>query len=120
MIHGETRTRSVRKAFPREAWEREPESEITLTGAVLFDPEDGIYTDHFPGNPVVPGTLIIKAFLQAAERLEIKRPSSVENVRFLKFIPPGEYRFRVKHLDDRVACELFDRDNTLATGTVRL
>jgi len=94
---------------------------LTLTGEVVFDPADRIYADHFPGNPVAPGTLIVKAFLEAARRIEPqRRPVSVEKVRFLRFIPPGQYSFRVNHRGDRLDCELFDSDHTLATGTVIL
>jgi 3-hydroxymyristoyl/3-hydroxydecanoyl-(acyl carrier protein) dehydratase len=46
--------RSVRK-IDKDTWE----------GNFFFDPDDGIYRTHFPGYPVVPGSLIVHAFLKA-------------------------------------------------------
>jgi len=94
-------------------------SEQIFTGKVVFDPTDRIYADHFPKNPIVPGTLIVKAFLEAIDQLDLEyKSSAVKNVRFLRFIPPGEYYFQIKRIKDRLDCQLFDSDVTVASGTV--
>ncbi len=35
-----------------------------ISGLFFFDPLDKIYKDHFPGTPVVPGSIIISAFVE--------------------------------------------------------
>ena len=90
------------------------------TGYFYFDPEDPIYRDHFPGSPVVPGSLIIHAFMEA-----VGGPTGTETVRtatrfrFKQFIPPGKYAFRVRtRHDGRTECRLFDREKTVVTGVI--
>ena len=94
-----------------------PESNVT--GEIFFDPEDSIYADHFPGNPVVPGSLIIAAFLRVvglAAKAEGKS-WSVENFRFRRFIPPGQYDYRISWKSDgSVQCALYDDGRTVVTG----
>ncbi|MBU4420644.1 MAG: hypothetical protein KKH84_06520, partial [Proteobacteria bacterium] len=43
---------------------------MNIKGTFYFDPSDRIYAEHFPGNPVVPGSLIIHAFLKALKEEE--------------------------------------------------
>ena len=80
---------------------------------------DVIYADHFPGNPVVPGSLIIDAFMTAARPVLEERweAFSVENFRFRHFISPGHYAFRVAaRADGSMQCTLYDDGRTVATG----
>jgi len=95
--------------------------ECSHEGHFYFDPEDPIYTDHFPGRPVVPGSLIIDAFLTAAqsarERLE---QCLIENFRFRQFICPGRYAFRMERkADGRTQCRLYDQGKVVVTGILR-
>jgi 3-hydroxyacyl-[acyl-carrier-protein] dehydratase len=91
-----------------------------MEGTFFFDPADRIYDDHFPGNPVVPGSLIVQAFIEAAGRMRLAAEQySVENFRFKKFVAPGEYPFRIQPLPDRLKCELYLRNETLVTGTLK-
>jgi 3-hydroxyacyl-[acyl-carrier-protein] dehydratase len=94
----------------------------TLTGTFFFDPEDRIYTEHFPGNPVVPGSMIVHAFLLAAQSfLSCRGASSIENFRFRKFVRPGEYAYRIEPAGKNLKCSLLDPDaQPLATGTLNL
>jgi 3-hydroxyacyl-[acyl-carrier-protein] dehydratase len=96
-------------------------SDAIITGEFFFDPEDFIYTDHFPGNPVVPGSLIIDAFLRALQLLEEKhvRRWSAENFRFRNFISPGRYAYRiVEKSGGAMQCALYDSGRTVATGVL--
>jgi 3-hydroxyacyl-[acyl-carrier-protein] dehydratase len=94
---------------------------MEITGTFFFDPADPIYRDHFPEMPVVPGTQIIRAFMEAGSRiLEGKRRYTVENFRFGQFIPPGEYRYRIRQLQDAMTCELFDGNRKVANGRLRI
>jgi 3-hydroxyacyl-[acyl-carrier-protein] dehydratase len=90
-----------------------------LDGTFFFDPDDRIYTEHFPGHPVVPGSMIVRAFMLAGERLGFgEAPTSIENFRFKRFIPPGEYSYRIEPAGDRLQCTLYDRGAIVATGTL--
>ena len=88
-------------------------------GHFYFDPEDPIYADHFPGRPVVPGSLIIHAFLQAARSADGAVPTGIEQFRFKRFLAPGRYAFEMERRSDgRMACTLLDDGAVVATGVV--
>jgi 3-hydroxyacyl-[acyl-carrier-protein] dehydratase len=93
--------------------------ESVVAGEFVFDPEDLIYPDHFPGNPVVPGSLIIAAFLRVVRSMAETGGTSwsVENFRFRRFIPPGQYAFRISgYSDGTMQCALYDDGRTVVTG----
>ncbi len=87
-------------------------------GTFFFDPTDRIYNDHFPSYPVVPGSLIVKAFFNAIDNAEgEQRISVVRNFRFIRFVTPGEYQFRITRKKDHFFCELFNQEQEiLVTG----
>ncbi|MHC1728204.1 MAG: hypothetical protein AB9866_19730 [Syntrophobacteraceae bacterium] len=92
-----------------------------IKGLFFFDPGDGIYRDHFPGNPVVPGSMIINAFMLAAETIGgYHRACSISSFRFKKFIPPGEYPYQIEVSGDDLKCSLFEDSLVVATGTLKL
>lgn len=105
-----------------------PESETSNPGRVLsgvfyFDPADPIYADHFPGCPVVPGSLIVQAFIKALRNSGMgMRPGRIQDFKFRKFIPPGEYEFLLENRGDSLRCRLLqpgtDGRRFLATGTI--
>jgi 3-hydroxyacyl-[acyl-carrier-protein] dehydratase len=94
-------------------------AEPTIAGEFYFDPDDPIYADHFPGRPVVPGSLIVEAFMTAV-RPFLKEPWCiilVENFRFRHFISPGRYAFCVtSKTDGSLQCVLYDDGRTVAAG----
>ena len=95
--------------------------EHLLEGVFHFDPSDGIYRDHFPGHPIVPGSLIIHAFLQTAAQAHAGlRISSVENFRFKTFITPGHCAFRMEIKSDRIVCTAFQGRHESVTGVLRI
>jgi 3-hydroxymyristoyl/3-hydroxydecanoyl-(acyl carrier protein) dehydratase len=49
------------------------------------------YAGHFPGNPVVPGVLLLELVVQALGR---GAPSAIASVKFHRVLKPGE-RFEV-------------------------
>jgi 3-hydroxyacyl-[acyl-carrier-protein] dehydratase len=93
--------------------------ETVIAGEFHFDPDDVIYRNHFPGKPVVPGSLIIDAFMRVVGSAagNRRREWAVENFRFRRFIAPGRYAFRVAgQSDGSMQCILYDGDRTVVTG----
>ena len=93
--------------------------EDTWEGIFYFSPDDGIYRDHFPGYPVVPGSLIIHAFLRAAIEAGIREGChSVKNFRFREFLIPGRYSFRMERQEDGLSCLIYRGAKKLVTGAL--
>lgn len=92
----------------------------SFRGHFYFDPDDPIYCEHFPGNPVVPGSLIIHAFMQAAKNRGPATESwRIKGFRFKRFLAPGRYAYRIQaRSDGRMACTLFDNDSAVVTGSL--
>jgi 3-hydroxyacyl-[acyl-carrier-protein] dehydratase len=89
-------------------------------GIFNFDPGDGIYGDHFPGYPVVPGSLIIHAFLKACEEAGFSGNGiTIENFGFRQFLLPGHYPFRIELRKDRLHCFISCGDKKLVTGILK-
>ena len=97
------------------------ENRNIYNGTFCFDPADRIYGDHFPGNPVVPGSLIVHAFVEAGRKMGIAPGCcAIENFKFREFVPPGDYTFSMELLPDRLRCRLYQEDRTLATGILKI
>lgn len=92
----------------------------TWEGIFYFHPDDGIYRDHFPGYPVVPGSLIVHAFLKAAEEAGIlKDYLTIDNFRFREFLLPGHYPFRIERDENRLSCLIYRDNKKLVTGAMK-
>jgi 3-hydroxyacyl-[acyl-carrier-protein] dehydratase len=104
---------------------KEPEAEMgkyhtEIQGIFFFDPKDRIYQDHFPGNPVVPGSVIIHSFLSALQKAGF--PSQgliIEKFRFKKFVSPGEYEYQVRIGKEDIACELYKNEQMVVKGNLK-
>ena len=97
---------------------------MEINGTFYFDPDDRIYEDHFPGNPVVPGSVIVNAFLKAGkESGPWEGKYVIEDFRFKGFVSPGEHAYRIQFQTEQMKCRLFQTDSnsskTLVTGTLR-
>ncbi len=91
----------------------------TLSGTFLFDGSDPLYEGHFPGNPVVPGSLTVAAFVTMLRKRGYA-PSEVRNFRFRTFLSPGSYAWRVLLDGGRARCTLFHGEMPAVTGEVVL
>ena len=96
---------------------------MEIKGKFYFDPADRIYQDHFPGNPVVPGSVIVNAFLTAGRDAGfIKETCTITNFRFKGFVSPGEHGFSLLMAGDQMKCRLHKvsagESQTLVTGTI--
>jgi 3-hydroxyacyl-[acyl-carrier-protein] dehydratase len=89
-------------------------------GVFYFHPHDGIYKDHFPGYPVVPGSLIVHAFLKAAgDAGFLPDYLAIENFRFREFLSPGHYSFRIEFDEERLYCLIHREERKLVTGVLK-
>jgi len=79
--------------------ELEPGRRIVATKR--FGPDEGFFAGHFPGNPVVPGVVLVEALAQAGAVLVCVSESdalaggepalvALEGVRFRRPVRPGE------------------------------
>lgn len=92
--------------------------------AVLRIPADHpALPGHFPGNPVVPGVVLLDGVIEAAEQW-LGRPLQVRGLRQAKFLAPlapGDEARIVLVLAGRVLEFTVERGNsTLAKGTLAL
>ena len=97
---------------------------MEINGTFYFDPDDRIYEDHFPGNPVVPGSVIVNAFLKAGKESGFwEGRYIIEGFRFKGFVSTGEHAYRIHFQTDQMNCRLFQTasgsSKTLVTGTLR-
>ena len=59
----------------------------TETELAPFPPEHPALAGHFPGNPIVPGVLLLDAALHA---MGAQTPVRIDNAKFLSVVRPGE------------------------------
>lgn len=83
-------------------------------GSFYFDPQDGVYKDHFPSCPIVPGSLIIQSFVDL-----VSSSAGIDSFRFLSFIAPGHYTYRVEEKPQKWDCFLFEGEQVVARGILR-
>jgi 3-hydroxyacyl-[acyl-carrier-protein] dehydratase len=90
---------------------------IHQSGHFYFDPNDPIYQDHFPGCPVVPGSLIVEAFLKVVAQKKID-PTVIRRFRFKRFVIPGTYTYEMVISTGMIDCTLLQKEETFATGKI--
>ena len=85
---------------------------MDIKGIFFFEPTDKIYADHFPGNPVVPGSVIVNAFIEAGKEAGFNGdPFTLKDFRFKGFVIPGEHAFRIKLDSGQLTCRLFQNSS---------
>jgi len=93
---------------------------MNIKGTFYFDPSDRIYTEHFPGKPVVPGSLIIHAFLKALKEEGFNQIQYIiKDFGFKEFVSPGEYTFDIEISKNQMKCRLFRSSSAIVMGTIR-
>jgi len=99
-------------------------TELKKRGTFFFDPADPIYSEHFPGNPIVPGSLIVHAFMTVCQQDQPVKLCAVLDFRFRQFIPPGEYAYEMHGRETgpdkrQIACRLLNDGKIVITGKLQ-
>ena len=97
---------------------------MEIKGIFFFDPSDRIYADHFPGKPVVPGSVIVNAFMDVGKESGFSDDQCIiKDFRFREFVTPGEHAFSIVYQSDQLKCRLFqsrsEASKTVVTGTFK-
>lgn len=89
-----------------------------MEGFIFFDPEDPIFREHFPGNPIVPGSVVIRELFKIVGELglNIKRPIEIRQFKFRNFLKPGKYKYILKETVKGVKCSLVSDSDIYVTG----
>ncbi len=75
-----------------------------------FSPEDPIYSQHFEGYPVVPGSLILETFINILEHEFPDKKITLERIKFSKFVRPKVATLELLQTQETVTCTLFQDD----------
>ena len=90
---------------------------------ITFAADHPTAAGHFPGNPILPGALLLDAVLIAITGGKNPTGSSIRSVKFLRAVRPGS-RLRIAwHMqgeDVQFACSLAETGETAMTGTLLL
>ncbi|MEA2059956.1 MAG: hypothetical protein U9P10_05435 [Thermodesulfobacteriota bacterium] len=90
-----------------------------ISGRFYFDPDDLIYSSHFPSCPVVPGSVIIEGFVRVIKQFEpaLSRVQ-VKGFRFQSFVTPGTYTYQMEKKSIHYDCRLMIDDKIMAKGVI--
>lgn len=97
-----------------------------MRGMLHFEPTHPLFADHFPGAPVVPGTLIIRAFQElAGAHMPDWCVVGIRRFRFRRFVAPGNHEWTMEHSENPATgehvlrCTLFDSNGVaLVSGNL--
>lgn len=93
--------------------------EQILKGVFDFPPQDRIYQSHFPSSPVVPGSLMVAAFIKAARKANFINGGIVlKNFKFKSFVAPGDYAYEIARRPDGIHCMMFKANKTVVSGVI--
>ncbi len=87
--------------------------------ACRFAPDDACFHEHFPDNPVLPGSLVAALSLQVV-REDFDRTGAlrVERFTFRRFAAPGAYELRITADGDAFRCRLIRENVVHAEGRI--
>lgn len=83
--------------FVDEVLELEPG--VSARARWFVDPESAFFAGHFPGNPILPGVIIVEALAQTGALAALAEPDSagklalfagIDNTRFKRVVRPGD------------------------------
>jgi len=90
---------------------------------IRFLPDHPTAAGHFPGNPIIPGALLLDCVASAIANVEtIAPPYALRAVKFLRPVRPGD-RLRIEWHEERgltqFQCVLVDAEQIAVSGTLR-
>jgi len=87
--------------------------------ACRLAPDDACFHEHFPDNPVLPGSLVAALSLQVV-REDFGRTDAlrVERFTFRRFAAPGAYELRITADDGAFRCRLLQENIIHAEGRI--
>ncbi|MBN2650896.1 MAG: hypothetical protein JXR63_00835 [Spirochaetales bacterium] len=93
---------------------------MTRRGEVEFESGDAIFREHFPGNPVVPGSFLIDFFVEKIkEDCRKCRFFTIEKFKFIKFLQPAIYEWEIEGRDGGKFICLIRKDGIIfSKGTI--
>jgi 3-hydroxymyristoyl/3-hydroxydecanoyl-(acyl carrier protein) dehydratase len=86
---------------------------------VLIPADHPAFAGHFPGNPIVPGVLLLEAALHAIQTGLGKTFMSyqIATAKFLSPVKPGEaLQVRYEHQDNAIRFAIFVGERKVASG----
>lgn len=90
---------------------------------IEVDPAHPALAGHFPGNPVLPGVVVLDQVACAAEAW-LGRPLMIAGLPQVKFVAPllpgHRARIRLRHEPGRIDFEVDREGTTVARGVLRL
>ena len=101
-----------------EVLELEPGERVVARKTVR--PDEWYLAGHFPGNPIMPGVMIVEALAQAGAVAVLSEPANrgklvlfggIENVRFKRIVRPGD--------ELELVCELERMRGPVGKGAAR-
>ena len=93
----------------------------TLTRTVCIPADHPALPGHFPGNPVVPGVVLLDAVAALAEREWRLAVRALPQVKFQRALKPGESADIVLERSDAGArFRIHAGDETIASGTLEV
>lgn len=85
---------------------------------LLVPSEHACYADHFPGNPLVPGALLLKWILARLEREFNCKVSNLKNIKFLAPVKPAD-TLKIIMIGDRTTAQLSFNIFVLSTQVIK-
>ncbi len=87
--------------------------------ACRFTPDEACFHEHFPDNPVLPGSLVTALSLQVVrEDFSQTDALRIERFVFRRFAAPGAYELRITANDDAFRCRLIRENVVHAEGRI--
>jgi 3-hydroxyacyl-[acyl-carrier-protein] dehydratase len=85
---------------------------------VFFVPTDhACFNGHFPGNPLVPGALLLRWMIEQLARHNLVI-TEIKQCKFLHIVKPGDQlRFLVSHHHDKLNVNIVCADTLVAKAT---
>lgn len=92
---------------------------LRLRLSLTFQATDPCFRGHFPGNPVVPGSLFMSLCLDAI-REHAAPPGllTITDFSFARFAHPGSYDLDIQEQDDTFECTVSQDGQTFAQGRI--